>query len=114
MLDNHELPYVGRFACDWLDLQPQTRTQSTWPLYARSSRRNRAEGLCSPIRNTSPGSEAVLDFAEDRHRTRVDTGVRRHVERDEVADDGEVEELGEVALSVRFHLDDVWCDLVDG
>src|SRR5437764_12593423 len=57
--------------------------------------------------------ECGLDLVEGRSGARVDALVQRQVERRQVADEDEVEELGQLAVAPGLDLGDVGDDLVD-
>src|SRR5580704_14000201 len=55
--------------------------------------------------------QTPLQVLEDRHRPRVDAFAGSEMERDEVPHEHQVEELGQVPLTLGAHLDDVSYDL---
>ena len=97
MLSNHGLPYVGRFACDWHRLATTDPQRSDPQSRRRRRRHDDASAALSPVRaGTGPGIDPLLGGQPQRH---------------EVADQDQIEQLGQVAVALGPHLDHVGHDL---
>src|SRR3954451_13220208 len=77
-----------------------------------TSARSPAYTACSTALGTGLSlQQLLLDGREGRHGPRIDALTGRQLERHEVADENEVEELGEVTVALGPHLEDVGHDL---
>ena len=60
-----------------------------------------------PASKPLPVTQPLLELLQDRHRAGVDAGLNRHPQGHVVAEQDQVEQLGQVAVALGPDLDDV-------